>query len=89
MSSQFSITWRDAGREPQCAPNPAYPEGKDVDASDGAKQTCQTKLPYPAKRIGAYVVRCNLCGLVAGCTTAGRLDDPRSLTMPCKLVATA
>jgi hypothetical protein len=24
------ITWHDAGREPQCAPNPSYPHGIDV-----------------------------------------------------------
>lgn len=30
---QFTITWHDSGREPQCPPNPAYPSGIDLDGS--------------------------------------------------------
>lgn len=89
MNDQFSIIWRDAGKEPQCAPNPDYPKGKDVDVSWGAKQTCKADLPYPARRIGAYVLKCRICGYTAGCTTAGRPDDPRSITVPCNAVASA
>ncbi len=29
------IEWIDGGREPQCAPNPAHPNGIDVDAAEG------------------------------------------------------
>lgn len=79
----FDIVWIDAGMEPQCAPNPAYPNGIDIDASNGAEHTCVAELPYPAARIGAYKVTCNKCGVSAGCTTAGRTDDPRSLRLPC------
>ena len=89
MSDQFSITWHDAGREPRCPPNPAYPEGIDVDGSAGAKSACQTALPYPARRCGHYLVECKLCGMRVALTTAGRPDDPRSLSMPCKPMATA
>lgn len=82
--SAFKIQWKDAGREPQCAPNPAYPEGIDLDASSGAAVACVAALPYPAKRIGAYTVKCKVCGVKVACTTAGRPDDPRSIKVACK-----
>ncbi len=78
------IEWIDKGREPQCAPDPAYPTGKDLDCSTVLRPSCRTDLPYPAKRCGLYVVTCEECGMSVACTTAGRPDDPRSLTMPCK-----
>jgi hypothetical protein len=83
-NQQFEITWRDAGKEPQCAPNPLFPDGIDLDVSQGQAVTCLAVLPYPARRIGAYVVRCRICALSVSCTTAGRPDDPRSITLPCK-----
>lgn len=82
--SNFSIEWIDHKREPQCAPNPAYPKGKDCDCSDGAKHTCTAALPYPAKRCGLYIVECEACGLRVAITTAGRPDDPRSVKLACK-----
>jgi hypothetical protein len=86
---QFDITWRDSGKPPQVKPNPDYPTGKDVDVTDDAADSCTVPLPYPAKRIGAYIVACKLCGYRAGCTTAGRPDDPRSIRLPCKTGAAA
>jgi hypothetical protein len=83
MEQAMKVTWVDSGREPQCAPDPAYPAGKDLDLSDG-QRSCVAMLPYPAKRCGYYVVECPKCGLSIACTTAGRADDPRSLRMPCK-----
>lgn len=77
------ITWVDGEREPQCAPNPAYPKGIDVDMSYGAAQTCYTELPYPARRCGAYHIECGKCGQRIAVTTAGRPDDPRSLKVGC------
>lgn len=82
---QFTIKWLDSGREPQCAPNPDYPNGKDVDVSGERRIACTVKLPYPARRIGAYIVRCGKCGFSIALTTAGRPDDPRSVKIPCKL----
>lgn len=89
MKTPFEIEWRDRGREPECPSNAAYPEGIDVDASLGAEPSCVAVLPYPAKRCGTYLVRCNICGFAAGCTTAGRPDDPRSIRLPCQTRASA
>jgi hypothetical protein len=78
------ITWVDHQREPQSAPNPKYPLGIDVDVSDGAAVSCKIALDYPARRCGYYVVRCKDCGTSVAVTTAGRVDDPRSVTVACK-----
>lgn len=83
-AAQFVIDWLDAGSEPTQKPNPNFPEGIDLDLSAGAETTCSTPLPYPAKRIGAYVIECRACGRRVGCTTAGRPDDPRSVKLACK-----
>jgi hypothetical protein len=80
--SEFHIHWIDRGREPQCAPDPAYPNGKDLPAPSGVK-ACKTKLPYPAPRCGLFYVECKVCGTNALITTAGRPDDPRSVELPC------
>lgn len=66
VQEQFEITWRDGHREPSCAPNPAYPAGVDLDISKGAQTTCKVALPYPAKRIGGYVIECHRCGIGVG-----------------------
>lgn len=81
----MKIEWIDGKREPQCAPDPAYPDGKDTDCSDGASKTCTATLPHPAPRCGYYVVRCEECSMSVAITTAGRPDDPRSVKMACKL----
>jgi len=78
------VTWVDAGREPQCPPNPAYPNGIDLDASRGADKTCKVDLPYPARRCGRYEVKCSACGATLAVTTAGRTDDPRSVRIACQ-----
>lgn len=79
------IEWVDGGKWTQVQPNPAYPTGIDIDLSDGATRTCIVKLPYPAKRIGHYKVVCPVCGFMIMCSTEGRPDDPRSLTIPCAI----
>ncbi len=88
---KFKIRWIDRGREPQCAPNPLYPNG--IDAACTTPSTspslgqCRVDLPYPAKRCGLYLVKCETCGFTAAITTAGRSDDPRSVKLPCLAVA--
>ena len=84
MEQAITITWLDKGREPQCPPYPAFPNGKDADLSDGAEATCRVDLPYPARRCGLYIVRCAACDQTVALTTAGRPDDVRSLTLACK-----
>ncbi len=81
--AQWCITWLDRGREPQWDPNPAYPTGIDVDISAGAPRRCTTALPYPARRVGLYSLFCTHCGVSVLLSTAGRPDDPRSVTVAC------
>lgn len=84
----IKVKWIDAHKEPRCKPNPEYPNGIDVDLtlkSERLAQTCVTTLPYPAPRIGAYLLECNVCGFKAYITTAGRPDDPRSVRLPCRV----
>ena len=83
--ADFDIKWIDRRREPKCAHNPAYPEGIDLiePVTTIGRKACKTDLPYPAKRCGYYSVRCRTCHKSVMVTTAGRPDDPRSLTMAC------
>lgn len=82
----MKTSWHDAGREPQETPDARYPLGIDLDVSAGAAVTCTERLPYPARRCGLYLVSCETCGQTALITTAGRIDDPRSIKIACKLV---
>ena len=84
--ARHDVVWVDAGREPQCDPDPAYPTGIDVDASGGQEPACEVPLAYPARRCGQYIVACKLCGLTVILTTAGRPDDPRSVKVACKAI---
>jgi hypothetical protein len=79
----LNVTWIDLGREPRLTPDPAYPDGRDIDLSQGRK-SCTTALPYPARRCGYYLLTCASCGLRAVVTTAGRSDDPRHAKLACK-----
>jgi hypothetical protein len=81
---RFTVTWYDRHQEPQMPPDPAYPDGIDLDVSAGATPTCRVNLAYPAKRLGYYGVICRSCGFSTVCTTAGRPDDPRSIRLPCR-----
>lgn len=80
----LTVKWFDAGLEPKCDPDPAYPNGINVDLAGPAKPTCSTALPYPARRIGHFLVTCERCGFSAAITTAGRPDDPCAVRVPCK-----
>ena len=85
-ATSLSVEWIDFGRDPKCAPDPEFPSGKDLVMTPypiEGLQECVTRLPYPAKRCGLYVVKCEKCGLSVGITTAGRADDPRSVRVAC------
>ena len=87
MSDHFDIRWLDRGGPPKVAPNPAFPDGVDVDASEGAKLTCLVPLPYPTGKanVGTWMIACTLCRLRVGVTAASRPDDPRSVKLACKI----
>jgi hypothetical protein len=79
------VVWFDHQREPQCAPDPKYPNGIDVDLRRNTKLPgCLVELPYPAARCGVYLVVCEKCDYSAAITTAGRPDDPRQVILPCQ-----
>ena len=84
QDGRFEVEWVDGKRWPQCQPDPRYPEGIDIDSSDGSSASCMTPLPDPAKRCGYFALRCLTCGNTAIVTTAGRKDDPRSVRLACK-----
>lgn len=83
MEQALNVKWIDGGREPQCAPNPNYPNGIDLDMSKGAAKTCTANLRYPALRIGHHIVTCPVCKQRVSVTTAGRVDDPKTVKLAC------
>lgn len=85
LGPQFTASWYDHEREPQVPPNPDYPNGVDVTRPSEHKNRayCTVELPYPAKRCGVFLVKCNVCNVTVGITTAGRPDDPRSVEVVC------
>lgn len=81
----LKATWVDRNREPQCEPDPKFPNGTELDVSAGSLNTCAMTVPYPAPRCGLYIIECDRCGQRVGITTAGRPDDPRTVTLGCFL----
>jgi hypothetical protein len=88
-----TIEFRPSGRgKAQCDPDPAYPNGIAIDASNPVvgqgphvfKPTCTVPLPYPAPERGDWIVRCQQCPMSVYVTAAGRPDDPISVTMSCR-----
>lgn len=82
--SQFDIKATARRGPPQCPPNPAYPDGVDVQDAAPGVAACKVDLPYPAPERLVWSVRCKRCGYRVAVTAAGRPDDPRSVTVPCK-----
>ena len=85
MCGLFDIEWvaKPARRLPP--PDPAHPIGVDLDASDGAEMTCSTPLVYPAPGRGEFIVECRICFMRVSVTAFGRMDDPRTLILPCQV----
>ena len=80
--ADWDVTWVDYQQE---ARSPATrTHGIDVDISGDAPVACESQLPYPAKRCGAYSIVCRACRKTCIVSTAGRTDDPRSLKMACR-----
>jgi len=82
MTKLKTIEWLDRHREPQCPPDPRFPDGVDLDLSKGRMPVCTVALEHPAKRCGAWLITCP-CGNRIMVTTAGRPDDPRSVKIAC------
>jgi hypothetical protein len=81
-AAALRVEFLDRRTLPQCAPNPAYPDGVDVNLSDGRKPACRVDLPKVAT-VGLFRVTCRRCGQSAVVTAAGRAEDPRSFTIAC------
>lgn len=79
------VTWYDGKKEALTPPDPAFPKGRHIDASQGMVRVCRIPLPYPAKRCGLYVIVCSACELNVAVQTCGRADDPRSVTLGCHM----
>lgn len=88
-NNHLTVEWIDHGRETQCKPDPAFPKGRDIDGRLDNGPSCKIALPYPARRCGAFIIRCTRCHITVGITTAGRPDDPRSIEINCKIAGTA
>lgn len=80
----IDVHFYDSGREPTQKPNPKYPNGIDINLAPQLAKSCTRNVPYPAPRCGTYSIRCTVCNFTALITVAGRADDPRTITLPCK-----
>lgn len=79
----FKTKFHTDGSAPVNPPRSEFPNGEDVDGSNGARKTCTAQLPYPAPSRGVHICECEDCGLRVGVTAAGRPDDPRSMKVAC------
>lgn len=84
MDKTKVVSFMSHGRKARCAPDPLYPAGMDIDLAGGAQKACVVDLPYPAECCGVWLVWCETCGYSAGVTAAGRVDDPRTVKLPCR-----
>jgi hypothetical protein len=81
---QFDIKPTRRRGPPKCAPDPAYPAGVGLQGAAPGVPSCRADLPYPAPERLVWQVRCRRCGYAVAITAAGRPDDPRSVTVPCR-----
>lgn len=84
ISDWHTVEWVSKNRPPQCAPNPDFPDGKNLMHFDPEYLHCKIPIPYPAECCGTWIISCLKCGLRVAATAAGRPDDPKSLTVNCK-----
>lgn len=81
----IDVQFISAGRNATEKPDPKFPDGMTVNLAPHAlARTCTRNLPYPAPHCGQYAIKCRSCGLTAIVTVAGRPDDPKIVTLPCK-----
>lgn len=84
----LTATFHGNGRRPKCPPNPDFPDGIVLDMALGSPG-CSVSLTYPAPSCGLWVIECPVCGLCVGVTAASRADDPKTVTIPCKIKGNA
>jgi hypothetical protein len=84
--TNIEITFASEHRKATSPPDPKFPDGRDFDLTGGIaiRMACLVELPYPAKCCGKWILKCRDCGFSAVITAAGRRDDPRKITLPCK-----
>lgn len=80
----FDVKFNDSGRTATQPADPKYPNGREINLAEPGQKYCCRGLPYPAPRCGTYSIVCRDCGFTALVTVAGRADDPRNITVPCK-----
>jgi hypothetical protein len=84
MQEAIKVEFKPSGRgKAQCPPNPAYPNGIEMDAAGAGVVACKVDLPYPAPECGVFEITCEACGCGVVITAAGRPDDPTSVKIPC------
>jgi len=83
-AARFSVDWIDSGRLTEYPADPGYPRGVAIDVALDAPHACRVELPWPAERIGQWVVICRVCGYAIALSTAGRADDPHTARLPCR-----
>lgn len=85
----IDVKFNDSGRTATQPSDPRYPDGQDVSLAMMIQKVCCRNLPYPAPRCGTYSIFCRVCHFTALVTVAGRADDPRTITLPCKARASS
>lgn len=81
----IDVRFIDKGYKAEEKADPRHPDGMLVNLAPHAlAKTCTRNLPYPAPRCGLYALTCRVCGFSGMVTVAGRADDPRMVTIPCK-----
>lgn len=81
----IDVSFIDGERTARMKSDPRYPDGQAISLAPSVlAKACTRNLPYPAPRCGLYSIKCRVCGFVGVVTVAGRPDDPRVVTIPCK-----
>lgn len=85
------VRWESLNRKAQCEPDEHYPDGIEIDATtERDRFACRVDIPYPPPhpgQCGLWAVDCDHCQSTFICTAAGRPDDPKSMTVPCRAAA--
>lgn len=81
----IDVKFNNSGYRSTGIPDPKFPDGRDLNLVSNQQKLCSRNLPYPAPGVGTYSIVCRDCGFTGLVTVAGRADDPRSISIPCKV----